>query len=124
MLLRYLGYLAGRVNAFGGDAAGITPSPRGLPSGPDHGPGGEACDPHGPGELAELTGKVSDVLYDCFGTFEGFVLKTCSSSHSFVSCEKGVAALVMRACREQLTLSVFVARAGTHRIRKVVVRCC
>jgi len=115
VLKRYLGYLAGRVDAFGGDSSSIKGNPCGVPW-PGTG--------HGGGDTVEMTGKVADVLFNCFGEFEGFVLTTCSSSHSFMSCERGIGELVLQACRERMTLSVFVERAGTHKIRKVIVRCC
>ena len=66
VLERYLGYLAERVNAFGGNAGAIQPSPTGA--GPVTGPR--------PAGLDERTGKVTGVCYDRFGDFEGFLLET------------------------------------------------
>lgn len=136
VLVRYVEYLSRRVDAFGGEASNIKPYPCGVlrrPICPPHGRGGGGgggdgglgpCGAGGDRDVIEMTGKVSEVLYNCFGEFEGFVLRSCSSSHGFVSCEKGIGELVMRACHDRLTLSVFVERAGEHRIRRVAVKCC
>lgn len=113
VLQRYVGYVAGRVNAFGGNAGAILPSPNGVPP-----PKGI---PHR-GEFDEFTGKVCEVIFDCFGDFEGFVLETCSSIHCFASRERAIGELVLRACRERLVISVVTERAHEHRIRKLIVR--
>jgi len=118
------------VDAFGGEAASIKPYPCGVvrrPVCPTHGQSGSQGSPFGPGgdrDVIEMTGKVSEVLYNCFGEFEGFVMRSCSSSHSFMSCETGIGELVMRACNDRLTLAVFVERTGEHRIKGVAVKCC
>jgi hypothetical protein len=104
----------------GGDAGAIEPSPTGLPGPVDlHHKG-----PKGPKEERheELTGKVCEVLYDCFGDFEGFVLEECCRRHAFPTRERGVGDLVLRACRERLLVSVFLCEER-KRISRIVVRC-
>lgn len=112
VLQRYVGYLAGRVDGLGGDSGSILPSPSGVPV--DH--------IVGPVER-EHTGKVCEVLFDCFGDFEGFVLSDCCGAHTFETRQRGIGEIVLRACREQLLLSVFVQGRHEHRIRRLVIRC-
>jgi hypothetical protein len=56
VLQRYVSYLAGRVDGLGGNSGGIEPSLNGVP--PKH-----------PSKRPEkvYTGKISEVLFDCFG---------------------------------------------------------
>jgi hypothetical protein len=120
VLVRYIQYLSDRINGLGGDAGAIEPSPTGLPGPVDlHHKG-----PKGPKEERheELTGKVCEVLYDCFGDFEGFVLEECCRRHAFPTRERGVGDLVLRACRERLLVSVFLCEER-KRISRIVVRC-
>ena len=118
VMQRYVAYLAGRVTGFGGDPGAIAPSPVGIPWKP-----GAPSDPCAPDRgWAQCTGKVCEVIFDCFGDFEGFVLETCSARHCFASREERIGALALRACKERLVLSVFFEPGGERRIRRVVVR--
>lgn len=110
VLARYVSYLAGRVDGFGGNSATVVASPVGVPhpAGPAHG-----------AKTVDWTGKVCEVIFDCFGDFEGFVLETCSGQHRFVTRERGIGDLALRACKERLVLSVITDR---HRIRRVVIK--
>ncbi len=118
VLERYVAYLAGRVTGFGGDPGTIVPSPTGVPLRP-----GKPSGPGAPGRAwEECTGKVCEVIFDCFGDFEGFVLDTCSARQRFFSREKQIGTLVLRACKERFVLSVFFAPGGERRIRRLVVR--
>jgi hypothetical protein len=115
VLQRYVSYLAGLVNALGGNAAGIPPSPIGeLPP---------LKPPHECEDTIEHSGKVCEVLFDCFGDFEGFVLDSCAESMPFRSREKGIAEIILRACRERLLVAVFVERKAPHKICQIAVRC-
>lgn len=110
---RYVDLIADRVRALGGNPDVIQPSPFGDGQRPE------------PGEPAScLTGKVSEVVFGCFGEFEGFVLDACASRKAFRSCERGIEELVLRACRDRLTLTVCVDRHQKDRIQKITVRCC
>lgn len=99
---RYIDYVSGRVDGSGGNASGIAPSPLGVQP-----PVGEGCRPS-----QHYTGKVCRVLFDCFGEFEGFVLRDCARSRAFACREQGVAEVLLRACRERLTICVSVAKTG------------
>jgi hypothetical protein len=110
---RYVDLIADRVGALGGDPNTIEPSPFGG----DRQPGQretERC----------LTGKVSEVLFGCFGEFEGFVLDSCTTHTTFRSCERGIENLVLRACRDRLKITVCVDQHQKERIQKITVRCC
>ncbi len=58
----------------------------------------------------EYTGKVSGVLYDRFGDFEGFTLRTFDGEeHSFRGNEEEMGRLVYRAWEERILITVVVA---------------
>jgi hypothetical protein len=113
VLERYISYIAGRVDGLGGDSAGIPASPNGFP-GKDRGEAPER----------EYTGKVCEVLFDCFGDFCGFVLNDCGRTHTFRTCERGIAEVVLRACKERLLLSVWVEAGDQRHIVRLAIRCC
>lgn len=100
VLVRYISYLAGRVDGLGGNSVGILPDPYGFsPPRPGH--------PHEQGR--EFTGKVMSVLYDRFGDFSGFVLRIEDGhTHSFQARERGIEALIRAAWAERMVISVFV----------------
>jgi hypothetical protein len=63
-------------------------------------------------------------MYDCFGNFEGFVLETCSDRHVFRACEKAMEDVILRACKERMTVMV-VAHPKDHcKPLRIVLRCC
>jgi hypothetical protein len=112
VLNRYIGYIEGRVRGLGGDPDKIPPSPDGAPH--KHEPPRD--------RLIEHTGKVSEVVYDCFGDFEGFVLCDCDEPQKFSTREPAIEKIALRACRRRLWLSVFVGRHD-RKIRKLIIRC-
>lgn len=116
VLKRYVGDVIGRVEGFGGDPGKIEPSPGGLPS-----PGGKSCHDV---DVEELTGRICEVIYDCLGAFEGFVLETCGARRTFASRERDIGELALRACHERLTVTVVVARGSHVRIVRILVRAC
>jgi hypothetical protein len=107
---RYISQLGDKVRGLGVDPDLIKPSADdpGIPVGPA-------------GELDCYTGKVSEVIFDCFGDFEGFVLETCDTCHRFASSERALGDLVLRACKERLLISVCVKRGHKERICKIIV---
>ncbi len=111
VLQRYLTYLVTRVAGLGGDPDSIPPSLSGAPVAR-------------PQPISCHTGKVGEVLFDCFGDFDGFVLESCDGGRAFHSCDRGIGDLVLRACRERMTLTVYADAGPKSRIRQVVVRCC
>ena len=83
---RYLGQIADRVEAFGGDPSRVIPSP--VHTGPagmnlpdrDHDHHDIPCLDHG----AHFTGKITGLIYDRFGDFEG-LLDTKDGERAFKS---------------------------------------
>ena len=112
VLERYIGYIAGRIDGLGGNSVGILPSPDGVP-------------PKMRVHSVEhsTTGKVCEVLYDCFGDFEGFVLSDCHDSNTFKTRRRGIEEIVLRACREGLLLTVFTTDKHHRHICKLVIHC-
>jgi hypothetical protein len=111
VLLRYIGQIAGRVDGLGGDADAIPPSLGGYR------PGRRPCEEN----LEEFIGKVSEVIFNCFGDFIGFVMDDCCEHRAFESREKEIGELVLRALKERLTLMV-VTVGKKHRIVRLVVK--
>lgn len=113
VLKRYLSYVAARVDGLGGNAAEIQPSLLGVPV------------KDVVGEKGEFTGKVCEVIYDCFGNFEGFVLSTCCTEKRVFRCrEKAIGEIAMHACERRLTISVFIDTVKEpEKICRISVRC-
>ena len=107
---RYVDQIADRVRALGGNPDLVYPSPRGEWKHPKE---VERC----------ITGKVCEVVFDCFGDFEGFVLGTCSQHHSFKCREQGVAKLVVQACKDRLLISVCLDGNRPGKIERIIIRC-
>jgi hypothetical protein len=109
VLQRYVEYISARVAGLGGDPNSIPPSPDGAPV--QVAPG-----------LVTYTGKVIEVIYNCFGHLEGFVLEDCDDVHTFKTRECEIGEIALRACQHGMLLSVFVEE-GKTKIRKLVLRC-
>jgi hypothetical protein len=109
VLARYASYVAGRVDGLGGDSGSIPPSPGGAPAGQGRPP------KPGHGHVREFTGKVAAVVYDRFGDFDGFELRTRSGDeHRFSGCERGMEGLVRRAWAERWLVKVTVKSGSPH----------
>ncbi len=121
VLKRYIEYSSARLDGVGGDSskvpASLTWVPE-LPGGKKHGEG----DGHHGTRDRELCGKVAEVIFDCHGDFEGFVLDGCCDGKLFRSRERGVAELVLRACRENLTVCVWLCH-DSDRIEGLALGC-
>ena len=107
---RYVEQIGDRVRALGGNPDEILPSPAGQ------------FEPQKPPVERCLTGKVCEVVFDCWGDFEGFVLDACDERRAFKSRERGIKKLVMAALKDRLTITVCLDSKG-HRIEKVTVQC-
>jgi hypothetical protein len=112
VLQRYISYVSDRVAGIGGDPGAIPPSPKGAPVSVE-----KPCD-----DLVEYCGKVTEVIFDCFGDLEGFVLDSCCELISFKTRESWLGDLVLKACKERLTLCVFVLRHDRSKIRRLVIK--
>jgi len=99
---RYISQLGGRVKALGGE--------------PDH--GGE------PGRVErrfEYEGKVSGLLFDRFGDFEGFWLDTEEGKRRFHSREKHIEELVRAAWARRVPILVIVAKEDREKPQTIVL---
>jgi len=113
---RYLDQIAGRVSTFGGDPTQILPSPtgNGAPEAP--------CPAERDEERFARTGKIAGLIFDRFGDFEGFLLDAEDGEASFRSRERDMEALVERAWRERLRVTVWAERCEPRRPLSIVVR--
>jgi hypothetical protein len=110
-------YVAARVDGAGGDANAVTPSLQGVRPGrhpPRPEPGRE--------RRREHTGKISGLIFDRFGDFEGFLLDSEDGEFRFFSREKEMRDLAEGAWRERLRITVHSDEDELHRPRAVVVR--
>lgn len=108
---RYIKQLAGQIDALGYDADSVKPSA--------DDPGMDGDNPHF--EDRCYTGKVHEIVYDCFGSFVGFSLKSCSHRQWIDTCERGIEQVVLEACRHNATLSV---RWDGKRVCGLAIVCC
>jgi len=114
VLVRYVEQIAGRVDGLGGNATAIPPSLGGYR--PPRKPA-RPCEE----DVAEFTGKVCEVVFDCFGDFVGFVMDDCCERRTFESRTKEIGDLALRALKECLTLMVVTA-TKEHKIVRLVVK--
>jgi hypothetical protein len=117
---RYLGELGDRVRALGGDPDTIEPSSTGRGGREDHEEPGR---PERPGR-EQFTGRVRELVYDCDGGFDGFVLDDCGESRFFRGCERSLEDVVRRACRDRSKVTVYVRRDDREEVLRLVVHCC
>ena len=113
VLERYISYLSARVAGLGGDPDAIPPSPDGAPTGDDA--GGVS--------RGSYTGKVEELVYDCFGRFEGFVLAGCCDRRPFRTTECGFEDVLLKACRACLLVTVYFEHGKEDCIERLVIRC-
>jgi Pro-kumamolisin, activation domain len=113
VLVRYISYIEGRVDGLGGNSSTIQPSPYGVPP----------KQLHEPGRRYEYTGKVTGVVYDRFGDFEGFVLLTEEGhEHSFHSREHEIEELVRTAWFDRMVITVFTRDHDHHCPSSIILR--
>ncbi|HEX9235514.1 MAG TPA: hypothetical protein VF972_04480, partial [Actinomycetota bacterium] len=110
---RYLSEVAGRVRALGGDPDQITPSSSGegwrkpqAVFGPD---------------VLCVTGKVTRLIFDRYGDFEGFILDAEGGDRSYFSQERDLAELAERAWRERLRITVCARPQSPERPEGLIV---
>jgi hypothetical protein len=114
---RYVREIGERVGGFGGVPETVEPDPNGLPTGPTPGGGG------GPGGGRHgFTGKVSGILYDRYGDFEGFTLDTEDGERLFRSREHTIEELAVRAWRERTLIVVYVAKGDPLRPEAILLK--
>ena len=67
-----------------------------------------------------FTGKISGLIFDHFGDFEGFMLETRMANGSF-SAAKGIWRAAERVWRDRLRITVHAEEKDPHRPLSVVV---
>jgi hypothetical protein len=99
---RYLVYVGGRVDGFGGDPGTIKPSPDGTGV-PGAGKGGRDDE-----RRRSFTGKISALHYDRFGDFHGFTLDSDDGERRFHASEAQIEHLAREAWTERTLIRVAV----------------
>jgi|FEC22Drversion2_1045045.scaffolds.fasta_scaffold00388_33 Pro-kumamolisin, activation domain len=119
VLERYIDYLSKRVDGFGGDATAVGPSLTGFhPKGHE----GEGEEEGGETRLGTI-GKVTGLIYDHFGDFEGFWLETeAGDERRWLSGEHQIENLVRRAWMERILIEVHPESHHAHRPRSITYR--
>ena len=136
VLQRYISYVSSRVKGMGGNPSTIQPSQWGL--GQPGKTGGQGTGGHGgrgggfggqggtgglPLHGLEFTGKVSAIIFDRFGDFDGFLLLTLEGhERAFRGREPEIEELVNRAWTERILISVFVEKDCKHIPVSIVYR--
>jgi hypothetical protein len=118
---RYVAEIGQRLHGFGGDPGTVEPDPNGLPSGPEAGDEDLPPEPGGVKMLA-YSGKVSALLYDRFGDFEGFTLDTESGQRLYKSREHTIEDLANRAWTERIYVVVYASKAARQRPERIVLK--
>ena len=108
VVTRYIKQIAERVDGLGGNSISILPSPNGAPA-----------------PFVEHCGKVTRVLFDCHGDLVGFVLDECgTTARTFAVCGPKFFELLLRACKDGLTICVTVDTRANDRMVAVAIKCC
>jgi hypothetical protein len=114
VLERYITYIAGRVDGLGGNSTLIPPSPLGYVATPEKGKYHERN---------EHTGKISGLIFDHFGDFEGFWLESFSGEkHFFKSRHREIEILADRAWREEILIAVYAFERDKDEIEAIVFK--
>jgi hypothetical protein len=115
VLLRWISYLNTRIIGMGGDPGKIPASPNGYQPSGGYGKPGASHEPC-------YTGKVVKLLYNCFGEFEGFDLKTCECErHCFRVCEPDMEELIYRAWEKRFLIAVCVCKHDKHKVESIAL---
>jgi hypothetical protein len=111
---RYVGEIEDRLRGFGEDPDKI--------QGSNH-VGERKPKPPGEEGVEDVTGRVSDILYDCAGVFVGFVIDDCGSRRRFTACEPGLERVIREACESRSRMTVWT-REGENRPVRILRHCC
>jgi hypothetical protein len=84
------------------------------------GTGGEPVPEHE--RTHEYNGKVTGLIYDCFGDFEGFLLDDCGTELVFQAREHRIEELVRIAWRERIAITVVISAAHPRRPLSLILR--
>ena len=120
----FLGQIADRVGAFGGDPTHVLPDPTGTrPGGHDH-PHRDRdhhhipCLEHG----VRVTGKITGLIYDRFGDFDGFLLDTEDGERAFRSREHEMEDLAKLAWTQRIMVTVLAEHRHSCELISLILR--
>ncbi len=75
------------------------------------------------GKAGAARGKVSGLLFDHFGDFEGFTLESYAGTHRrYFSRETAILALAKEAWKERYVVTVLTVSAKSRRVRRLLIR--
>lgn len=150
--LRYVDLLAEKVRALGGDPWQVPATPDGIfPAGDGSAPPKGDADGVGPtddagkplfepgeddwlgdtsglpapndGRPGVYSGKVSGLLHDHFGDFEGFTLEDYAGAHRrFFSREAAIRTIVSAALTDRSVVTVVTVSAQSRKVRRLLIR--
>ena len=114
VLERYILYVSSRIRELGGNPDVIPASPLGYWEDPavQDKPDGES-----------FFGRVVEVLFDCGGRMEGFVLgECCDRNRRFNACDRGLEALVLKACTGGFHVTILADKSHPHTVHQFIVK--
>jgi hypothetical protein len=123
VLERYIGLISARVNGLGGRASDVPPSFLPPPQGTDadkhehHHPRHERHE-----RQEEHHGKITGLIFDQFGDFEGFILDTGEGERRYFSRETEIRTLAERVWAERLRIVVVADCDHPARPRTIIIR--
>jgi hypothetical protein len=113
VLQRYVVYLGARVSELGDDPDTIPASPLGYWETPT-GAGGEG---------RSYTGKITEVIFNCRGRMEGFVLRECCDrEYRFTACDRDLEDIVLRACTGRFEVTIQSGKEESQPVQRLIVR--
>jgi hypothetical protein len=122
ILKRYISYIEGRIIGMGGNPSQVQPSQFGTANQPIGQKGLPVPHPVHPHEH-RFVGKVESVIYDRFGDFEGFLLRTEHGGEKFFhGHEHHVEDLVLDAWNQRMLISITVDDHGDWPAKIVLLR--
>jgi len=117
---RYVDLVGDRVGGLGGDPSAVEPSPDGSGGEPGNGVG--LCPIHDPERIRNYEGKITGLIYDCFGDFKGFLLSDCGRETEFEAREHRIEALARIAWRERIAVVVVTSVINPRRPLSLILR--
>jgi hypothetical protein len=117
---RYVDLVGDRVGGLGGDPSTVEPSPDGSGGEPGQEPGDGPI--HEPERTRNYEGKITGLIYDCFGDFKGFFLSDCGREMEFDAREHRIEALARVAWRERIAVVVVTTITHPRRPLSVILR--
>ena len=114
VLQRYILYLSARVTELGGNPDAVPASPLGY---------WEAPTKSGGGEGKTYTGKITEVIFDCRGRMEGFVLRECCDRDLRLrACDRDLESIVLQACTGRYEVTVRTTAKDPSQVDQLIVR--